>query len=320
MIRTYQHKFMINIAYTITAEIRMTLSTTESVRKDILLIPLSPRRKRQLRWDTWIRRLYHLQGEKTFSKEQISHILRSGTHQKDPKAQILLNYKLSIERLYEQWFANTKHLSMTDIQSSLEALTQNTQPQEAVSADMTTIKHLLSYLQTHVDGPITTAAIAYSQIALMTGSSQPQPVALLLAYLFLFKYGFDTRGLLTLERGMRQNPREYAAAMTEITEKGSSNAWIGFFARTITRELERIREKIHKPATYQEEESLHIELNERQREIMILIETTKKLTNRQVQKQFHVSQITASRDLAKLVSIGLLLSHGKGRSVYYTKI
>jgi len=35
---------------------------------------------------------------------------------------------------------------------------------------------------------------------------------------------------------------------------------------------------------------------------------------------FKVSQITASRDLSKLGALGLLFIHGKGRSVYYTKI
>ncbi len=44
------------------------------------------------------------------------------------------------------------------------------------------------------------------------------------------------------------------------------------------------------------------------------------ITNKKVQKLFKVSQITASRDLAKLASVGLLFTHGKGRSVYYTKV
>ncbi|MCX6732604.1 MAG: hypothetical protein NTV98_03635 [Candidatus Roizmanbacteria bacterium] len=45
-----------------------------------------------------------------------------------------------------------------------------------------------------------------------------------------------------------------------------------------------------------------------------------KVSNRMVQKKFKVSQITASRDLAKLADSGLIFAIGKGRSTYYTKV
>jgi Fic family protein len=44
-----------------------------------------------------------------------------------------------------------------------------------------------------------------------------------------------------------------------------------------------------------------------------------RITNKMVQKHFKVSQITASRELAKLATLGLIISIGKGRSIYYTK-
>lgn len=61
-------------------------------------------------------------------------------------------------------------------------------------------------------------------------------------------------------------------------------------------------------------------LNDRQKKILDIMENPElKITNKIVQKQFGISQITASRDLAKMVNLGVLLPHGKGRSVFYTK-
>ena len=63
------------------------------------------------------------------------------------------------------------------------------------------------------------------------------------------------------------------------------------------------------------------EITTRQKEIMMYLENpTASVTNKTVQKLFNISQITASRDLARLANLGLLLAHGKGRSVYYTKV
>jgi len=62
-------------------------------------------------------------------------------------------------------------------------------------------------------------------------------------------------------------------------------------------------------------------LNGRQQSILSVLENPgEKITNKDVQKKFGVSQITASRDLSHLTTLGLLLAHGKGRSVYYTKV
>ncbi len=62
------------------------------------------------------------------------------------------------------------------------------------------------------------------------------------------------------------------------------------------------------------------DLNERQKEIISLVDKpNSKISNKHVQKIFNVSQITASRDLAKLASLGLLFAISKGRSTFYTK-
>jgi predicted HTH transcriptional regulator len=66
------------------------------------------------------------------------------------------------------------------------------------------------------------------------------------------------------------------------------------------------------PPTYQ--------LSLRQKQILSLAEPPNTLvSNKLVQDTFRISQITASRDLAKLASLGLLIPHGHGRSTSYSK-
>jgi predicted HTH transcriptional regulator len=62
-------------------------------------------------------------------------------------------------------------------------------------------------------------------------------------------------------------------------------------------------------------------LTDRQKEIVVMMDRPQSsVTNRQVQKEFGISQITASRDLARLTTLGILYPQGRGRSVHYTKL
>ena len=61
-------------------------------------------------------------------------------------------------------------------------------------------------------------------------------------------------------------------------------------------------------------------LNERQKKILAhLDEPGSSINNRSLQKMTGISQMTAARDLSKLVEHGLIISHGKGRGVVYTR-
>ena len=63
------------------------------------------------------------------------------------------------------------------------------------------------------------------------------------------------------------------------------------------------------------------QLNDRQKSILGFLENPDAtITNKRVRSLFKISQITASRDLTKLANLGLLFAHGKGRSVFYTKV
>jgi Fic family protein len=101
----------------------------------------------------------------------------------------------------------------------------------------------------------------------------------------------------------------------------SLTLWLEYFAESILEQTEEIFQSIKNPKTGMiDSGKSYCELNERQRSILSFLDQPQMtITNRQVQRKYKISQITASRDLTKLTNLGCLFSHGKGRSVYYTR-
>jgi ATP-dependent DNA helicase RecG len=63
--------------------------------------------------------------------------------------------------------------------------------------------------------------------------------------------------------------------------------------------------------------TVEAQLNERQREMMLLLVQGEALTSRLCEERLHVSRDTAVRDFKLLVELGLAKKEGKGRSVRY---
>ena len=96
--------------------------------------------------------------------------------------------------------------------------------------------------------------------------------------------------------------------------------WLEFFAEGIINQLEEALKDIENLSYKTTLPAAFFNLNDRQKHILTFLEEPgSRITNKKVQNIFNISQITASRDLAHLKTLGLLISHGKGRSVYYTR-
>ena len=102
-------------------------------------------------------------------------------------------------------------------------------------------------------------------------------------------------------------------------EGDNLSEFIEFYIQALSIQAERSLVFIQKRSNGQETDVL-TKLSERQIKIFSLFDIPDvKITNRIVQREFGVSQITASRDLAKLFTLGLIYQKGRGRSVYYVK-
>ena len=184
------------------------------------------------------------------------------------------------------------------------------------------IKEVLDYLEGSPENPVIKAALAYIQMKNISPfSAYNEDICSLLAYLFLYKNGYDFRGLLVLEKYWRKTLMDFNNSLEAGVKNGTVTIWLEYFAQSVEKQLEEAVENLSSTQSKIETPEALWDINDRQKEIISLLEMPDvTITNKKVQKLFEISQITASRDLTKLVNLGLLFSHGKGRSVYYTRV
>jgi Fic family protein len=177
-------------------------------------------------------------------------------------------------------------------------------------------------LQAGSENPVIQAGVAQIQLVTLAPFTDGNGrTARLLALLFLYKAGFDFRGLLVLEEYFRRDLAAFQEATESVSKNQNLTFWLEYFAKGVETQLEKALEdiassrfKTHLPASFWN-------LNDRQKEILSILEQPgSTITNKKVQQLFKISQITASRDLSRLASLGLIFVNGKGRSTYYTKI
>lgn len=183
------------------------------------------------------------------------------------------------------------------------------------------LQDILTYIQASSDNAYARAAIAKLLLRNVLPPGIPADIfSTLCSYLFLYKGGLDCRGLLVLEKPWSEDNKLFLGHYQTAIGKQNITDWIEFYVKAIALHLETTYTQLSQTTKLPVQEETG-KLNERQKTIMTLLDDPKAIiTNRTVQKIFHVSQITASRDLAKLTSLGLLFAHGKGRSVRYTRI
>lgn len=320
---------MLNLAYTITVELKEALYGVEDLRHFILLTPLSPKTELKLKWEALVNRIYDVLSiaDIAVTKSDIVKVLSqpNKTHAGTVERSIT-NCRQALHYLWESWLANPKSITPTTLMaltelafagSSFRRLTREIENKDR------DLQKLFDYLQGQNENPVIVAAIAQAQITtLITGNHEGHYLGRLLAYLFLYKYGFDCRGMLVLnDSGGHRQAREVVATIKAAVASGNLTSWLTYFATSLIRTLTKTKENITSSQIYLEIPAAFWNLNDRQKTVLKLLEEPgKTITNRQVQKLFRMSQITASRDLARLTSLGLVFAHGKGRSVYYTKI
>jgi Fic family protein len=176
-------------------------------------------------------------------------------------------------------------------------------------------------LETSSENPIIQAGIAQAEILRIspfpTGNGR---VSRLLSYLYLFKYGYDARGLVFFDEYLRSDLVTLRQVLERAFTTGNSTLWLEHFAKGVLVQMQKSLESINNLSFKTTLPASFWKLNDRQKEILNYLEKPdEKITNKKVQSMFKISQITASRDLAKLANLGLLFGHGKGRSRFYTR-
>lgn len=312
---------MLNISYNISPKLKEYLFEIETLRRHILLTPISSKVKLQLRWEAICSKIYaglNL-SKNTLKKEEILKILSQNMTKKITNDQLkVLRYKNALDYITQNWLGSSNSIDSKALISLYKIIGQGN-----LSVPKEELDYLFDYLAAKEENPIIQSAIINIEIAKMQPFSDNNfLLSLLASTLFLYKYGYDFRGFLAHEIEWVEDNNYFRQNYDLATKTPTLTLWLEYFSGCILRQLEKISQKISKPnQVMQDFPESFWELNDRQKFILSFLDKPDvTITNRKIQKKYNVSQITASRDLAKLTNLGLLFSHGKGRSVYYTKI
>jgi Fic family protein len=234
-----------------------------------------------------------------------------------PEEKQILRFKQGLDLISQEWLVSDKPVTY----KTAIGLHDYSCPGKYRKGE-TELKQLMNYLETNPDHPVIQAAVVYACIHRVRPFTDGNGrIASLLATLFLYKAGYDCRGLIGLEKEWLNQPVFLQEKLNLVINSAYMTGWIEFVAESLVTHLEKKLQDIKSPHPTSEKSKTFFDLNTRQQAIMSMLnEPGIKISNRDIQKQFAISQITASRDLAHLVLLGLIIPHGKGRSVYYTKL
>jgi Fic family protein len=314
------------LAYNLSSKLEQYLTKIETLRRQILLKPLPPRNEVRLRWEANLQRVFWSLSltDNSLSKEEVIRLLRQlGIKKLGSEQKQVLNYKKAFDYISENWLVSSSTVSFSTVKKLFEICFRGIPSQNlsSINSVKKEVELVLEYLQTGNENPVIQAGIAQiTMIELSPRTDGNGSLARLIPYLFLYKYGYDFRGLLVFDEYLRRDVVALKAAIQSVKHNQNLTLWLEYFAYGIITQLEKALEDINKARFQVDLPASFWKLNDRQREILLVMEQPGvSTTNKNVQKMFGVSQITASRDLAKLASLGLVFAHGKGRSVYYTK-
>lgn len=312
----------------ISVPLRESLQKIEALRVAILTTPITPSLELKLKFEATLNRCYWslALSRVSLSKQDVEAFLTheiptittfpSRKRKLTPEKLSLFRYKQGFDYINREWFVNKQPVTL----STLMTMTQFAEAKKLKIPEENLIQ-LVEYMKTSSDSPIIQAAIIQMQIEGMdpfeVGNGR---LSRLLSYLFLYKFGYDFRGLLVMEDYWRRDLAALHLIREKVMETKSLTIWLEYFAEALATQLDKALQKI-KVHEFQPPSKGLWELNDRQKSILELFENPSlTLTNRKVQHMYRISQVTASRDLSKLATLGLIAAHGKGRSVTYSRI
>ena len=312
---------MLELSYNLSIYLQSTINKIHNKRTEILLFPLPVKTELKIQFDATLTRI-----EKGLSLDGVevrrSEIIHTLSRQKDTFTKVqqrILGYKQAMDYIHQHWLASGEifDILMFDRLSHIAS-------REKLKISEAETNRILNYLQAASDSPIVQAAIAKLVLMnLLETRSNRETISTLCSYLYLYKAGLNMRGLLMLEKIWSDQKENYLFKYNEALKNNNLTSWLEYFAGALEEQLAEIHDELKKSSKLlivKDQSPSFSELNDRQIAILRMLDNPQAiLTNKIVQRAFRVSQITSSRDLSKLATLGLLFVHGKGRSVRYTK-
>lgn len=310
---------MIKFSYSISHMLKGEIEILEKTRDSSLLILLSPKEELLLQWESAIERVFTIQnpqGHALKRTEVVNLFLPQIKKTQVENEKILINYKRLHDILFYNFSLNPAPLNISIVKKILADLSISSK-----KFDMDEFGHVLSFIQVNPEHPVIQAGLAYALLSITVPDDYPYNLLpLIMAEVFLYKYGFDMRRILVLESYFLSASDSFKSLIEEAKKTKNFSNVLEYFTEAVSVQATKAHKKIQNKDAYKVYESL-FKLTERQKEILSFVSRPgARITNKDVQKLCRVSQITASRELALLSTLGLLFPSGKGRSVHYVKI
>ena len=312
---------MLNASYNLSFRLNEFLSKIELQRHEVLLAPIPPKKKLQLRWLAIVDHIYCslvLDDDPLKKSEIVKLITAQGKKKLKQSEREVVKYKEALDYIKQNWLVCQNLVTPKTILTLYDLACYG-----KLKVPISNLADLLHYIQARpLENPIIQAGIANIELMKMQAFTNDNGrITRLVTLLFLYKYGYDFEGFLVLEKYWAQNPEELRDNFQIASHASSITLWLEYFAKCVTVQLAEVIKSIKESSVELPEMPTSFwEINDRQKSILnSLEEPSARITNKKVQKMFKISQITASRDLAKLKALGLLATFGKGRSIYYIK-
>ena len=303
---------MDGFSFTIAPYLRAELQFIDRERDKILLTLLQPATEIRLAWEAKINRInFSLRlGNTSIRRTAITNILSSKeSFRPNAEEKLVLSNKRALDSIYQNWYLTDKRLDG----SALDMLESILLPAK-LKSEHKVLENILQFIEVNPEHPVIQAGLA--QLLVLRAlpiSTTNEMFARFISYLFIYKYGYDFRRLLNMENYFYHNMAAYSQAVEKNLKEENVSQFLEFYIFAFKNEATAVNEKVGVGKFEMVMPESFFRLTERQKDILSLFdEPGIKVSNRMVQKSCKISQITASRDLAKVNSLGLILSHGKG--------
>ncbi len=299
--------------YTTSLELREHLLTFESLHMNLWLKKIPPKIELKLQSEAMINRLYHTLrlADIDCRRTRVSELVfKHNIHNKNER--MILDMRSFFDSFYYEWTYDTRPITADFIIKLIYQLEK-----KRITLNVNAINNNLTYIHLE-ESPLIQAALAYLLFMNELNNPTASIVATLVSWMFLFKKGYSFRRAVSFQRKFMNDRLNYYDQLTNAIHNENVTPWILYFSRSFN---EAVREELTFIDNLSDHTFLQSDiLSPRQIQILSLFSTNDLVTNRIVQKNFNISQVTASRDLSYLTSLGLLLVQGKGRSVKYLKV
>jgi len=141
-----------------------------------------------------------------------------------------------------------------------------------------------------------------------------------LATLILYLKGFDTKRFFALDDYYNEDRGRYYAALQTVDQKRLDiTLWLEYFCEGVAVSMSRVKDAVLELSFDRraKEKKGQIFLNERQRKTLKHLQTNLRITTKEYQNMFNVSERTARGHLNELVKLDLIKPVGPQKGRYY---